>query len=106
MEARGRCSASGLPPAPPSQPRGQWHFGAGASPLTAAGPSRTRTGFPDRSPEGRSLPLVADASLPPALALGSGRPLGGGDLRALVGPPPRNGSRGVGHDPAHVGARD
>ena len=50
MEARGRFSDSGLPPSPPSRPWGQWHVGAGASPLTAAGPSRTRTGFPLRSP--------------------------------------------------------
>ena len=50
MEARGRFSDSGLPPSPPSRPVGQWHFGAGASPLTAAGPSRTCTGFPFRSP--------------------------------------------------------
>ena len=27
-------------------PAGQWHLGGGASPLTAAGPCRTRTGFP------------------------------------------------------------
>src|SRR6266487_1962947 len=25
----------------------QWHFGAGATPLTAAGPSRIRTGVPE-----------------------------------------------------------
>ena len=31
---------------PPSQPEGQWHAGAKASPLTAAGPSRTCTGVP------------------------------------------------------------
>src|SRR5437899_3716092 len=40
----------GALPTPPSQPGGQWHVGAGASPLTAAGPFRIRTGFPDRSP--------------------------------------------------------
>src|SRR5215831_792440 len=28
----------------------QWHVGGRASPLTAAGPSRTRTGFPHRVP--------------------------------------------------------
>src|SRR4051794_29674936 len=50
--AGGRSSDSGLPPAPPSRPCGQWHFGAGASPLTAAGPSPTCTRFPCRSPLG------------------------------------------------------
>src|SRR5204862_8136728 len=56
--AGGRSSDSGLPPPPPSRPAGQWRFGAGASPLTAAGPSRNRTGFPYRSPIGRE-PIMA-----------------------------------------------
>src|SRR5207247_11390516 len=42
----GRSSDSGRPPSPPSQPGGQWRRGGGASPLTAAGPCRTYTGFP------------------------------------------------------------
>ena len=46
LEANGRSSDSGLPPAPPSQPEGQWLAGAEASPLTAAGPSRICTGVP------------------------------------------------------------
>ena len=41
-----RSSDSGLPSSPPSQPVGQWRVGAEASPLTAAGPSRIRTGVP------------------------------------------------------------
>jgi VanZ family protein len=32
----------------------QWLRGGGASPLTAAGPSRTRTGFPHRAPGSRA----------------------------------------------------
>jgi VanZ family protein len=50
MEERGRSSDSGLPPPRPSRPLGQWHFRGGTSPLTAAGPSRTHTGFPHRAP--------------------------------------------------------
>src|SRR5205085_8955842 len=50
VSAGGRSSDSGLPSAPPSQPKPVALRGAGASPLTAAGPSRTRTGFPRRSP--------------------------------------------------------
>ena len=50
LRRSGRSSDSGLPPAPPSRPGGQWRVGAEASPLTAAGPSRTCTGFPFRSP--------------------------------------------------------
>ena len=76
--------------------RGQWLRGGGASPLTAAGPSRTRTGFPHRALGlGRAyhrtvpgsvvrlwLPVVAWAMLIFALSsvpdLGTG--LGGWDL--------------------------
>src|SRR5439155_3842339 len=50
VEERDRSSDSGLPPPPPSRPEGQWRRGGRASPLTAAGPSRTRTGFPHRVP--------------------------------------------------------
>ena len=50
LRASGRSSDSGRPPSPPSRPAGQWQFGVEASPLTAAGPSRTHTGFPHRSP--------------------------------------------------------
>jgi len=35
--------------------RSQWHCGRRATPLTAAGPSRTFTGFPHRSPIGRNV---------------------------------------------------
>jgi VanZ family protein len=41
----------------------QWHLGGGASPLTAAGPSRTHTGFPDRAPL-----LSAETSILPVTA--------------------------------------
>ena len=95
MEERGRSSDSGLPLPPPSRPAGQWQFGGRASPLTAAGPSRTRTGFPHRAPWcARAyhrggvctlrlwLPVVAWAALIFALSsvpdLGTG--LGGWDL--------------------------
>ena len=74
----------------------QWLRGGGASPLTAAGPSRIRTGFPHRAPDcGRAyhrtvsgprarlwLPVVAWAALIFAFSsvpdLGTG--LGGWDL--------------------------
>ncbi len=58
--AGGRSSDSRLPPPPPSRPSGQWHFGGRASPLTAAGPCRLRTGFPHRSPclECGTVPLA------------------------------------------------
>jgi VanZ family protein len=74
----------------------QWLCGGGASPLTAAGPSRIRTGFPHRAPDcGRAyhrtvsrsharlwLPVVAWAAVIFALSsvpdLGTG--LGGWDL--------------------------
>src|ERR671922_2974681 len=54
----GRSSDSGLPPPPPSRPRpvASWRR---ASPLTAAGPSRIRTGFPIRSPVVRAEPSIA-----------------------------------------------
>src|SRR3954447_16171161 len=44
--AGGRSSDSGRPPPPPSQAAAQWRRGGEASPLTAAGPSRTCTGVP------------------------------------------------------------
>ena len=44
--ASDRSSDSGLPSPPPSQARAQWRRGGEASPLTAAGPSRTCTGVP------------------------------------------------------------
>jgi VanZ family protein len=51
MEKRGRSSDSGLPPTPPSRPvQRPVASRRGASPLTAAGPSRTCTGFPHRAP--------------------------------------------------------
>ena len=36
----------------------QWLRGGGASPLTAAGPSRTRTGFPHRAPGSGAEPII------------------------------------------------
>ena len=49
----------GAPPPPPSRPCGQWRRGGRASPLTAAGPSRTCTGFPHRAPfVAASLPFA------------------------------------------------
>jgi VanZ family protein len=75
----GRSSDSGCPPVSPSQPEGQWHHDAEASPLTAAGPSRIFTGVPqplalcaaessiDRVTRSRTLthwlPVVAWAAL-------------------------------------------
>src|SRR6185503_19159517 len=53
--ATGRSSDSGLPLSPPSRALTQWRCGRRASPLTAAGPSRTCTGFPHRSPIERTL---------------------------------------------------
>src|SRR5206468_6015567 len=100
----------GALPTPPSQPRGQWHVGAGASPLTAAGPFRSRTGFPDRSPVvGARLPSTRHGQVsrrPPLVARASlGRP----DLRALVDPEPRHRARHLGLHPAqgraHAGVR-
>ena len=58
LAATGRSSDSGLPLAPPSQPR-PVACGARASPLTAAGPSRTCTGFPNRSPYVGAEPIIA-----------------------------------------------
>src|SRR5207247_7953380 len=54
FQARGRFSDSGLPlhRLPSSRASGRWRR---ASPLTAAGPSRTRTGFPYRAPFAGSL---------------------------------------------------
>src|SRR5262245_1480341 len=46
VAAGSRSSDSGLPPPPPSRAAAQWRRGGAASPLTAAGPSRTRTGVP------------------------------------------------------------
>src|SRR5439155_8603718 len=46
LAAGGRSSDSGLPPPPPSRVATQWLRGGRASPLTAAGPSRTCTGVP------------------------------------------------------------
>ena len=57
--AGGRSSDSGLPlcrlPSPASLRTRASGFRRRATPLTAAGPSRTCTGFPYRSPIGRSL---------------------------------------------------
>ena len=102
--ASGRSSDSGRPPSPPSRPAGQWQFGAGASPLTAAGPSRTCTGFPLRSPSvvAPSMPLRAGGRP----ALGSRRRLGGCDLRLLGHPEPRHGARHVGPRAAEDRPRD
>src|SRR5204862_3782076 len=58
--AGSRSSDSGLPSPPPSQAVAQWRRGGEASPLTAAGPSRTLTGVP--------LPLAGlerESSIPP-----------------------------------------
>ena len=82
-------------------------FGGGASPLTAAGPSRTRTGFPYRSPC-RAEPIMAP------------RWLSRGDFRSgrrslvwaavifalLVDPVARDRPRRLGHGPAQGRAHD
>src|SRR5438045_1902445 len=57
----GRSSDSGLPLPPPSR-LAPVALGDRASPLTAAGPSRTCTGFPYRSPFGRDY----HPSVPPS----------------------------------------
>ncbi len=43
----------------------QWHLGGGATPLTAAGPSRNRTGFPHRAPCSDAEPIIARCRHPP-----------------------------------------
>src|SRR5437016_5813467 len=97
----------GALPTPPSQPGGQWHVGAGASPLTAAGPFRIRTGFPDRSPVvAPRLPSSADGPVARPFPLGARRPLGRCDLRALVDPEPRHRSRYLGLRLSKVRAHD
>src|SRR5438445_278854 len=100
----------GALPTPPSQPGGKWHVGAGASPLTAAGPFRIRTGFPDRSPVvAPRLPSSADGPVARPLPLGARRPLGRCDLHAVVDPEPGYGSRHLGlrapQGRAHDGVR-
>src|SRR5206468_1305698 len=61
LRRRGRSSDSGLPPPPPSRPSRPVASDGGATPLTAAGPSRIRTGFPYR------VPLAATLSWPDVL---------------------------------------
>ena len=94
-EASGRSSDSGLPPRRLPGPRASGVVGGGASPLTAAGPSRTCTGFPYRS-----LPIGAEPiiGVPTRAISQPGLPvvaLGGGDLRALVGPVASSSGLGV-----------
>src|SRR5207302_6260835 len=60
-----RSPAAALPRRLPG--RSQWRCGARASPLTAAGPFRIRTGFPDRSPV--CGPSLSSPPLVEALAL-------------------------------------
>ena len=61
----------------------QWLRGGGASPLTAAGPSRIRTGFPHRAPDwGRAYHRTVPGSFA-RIWLPVAR-VGGGDLRVLV----------------------
>ena len=82
----------------------QWLRGGGASPLTAAGPSRIRTGFPHRAPDcGRAYHRTVSRVSRPSLA--SRRRLGGADLRVLVGAGPRDRARRVGSRAAQARAR-
>src|SRR6266516_147701 len=94
----GLLTRGALPAAfPACRPVASWRE---ASPLTAAGPSRTCTGFPHRPPRFRpSLSWARDAA-PPALVVASRRPLGGGHLRLLLDSEPEQRARNGGHDPA------
>src|ERR1700751_4001510 len=80
--------------------RGPVALRRGASPLTAAGPSRSRTGFPYRSPIRASLSSSPDEE---TSALGPGRRVGGGHLRAFVDSVALVGSRHVGRGAAEGG---
>ena len=106
MWERGRSSDSGLPLPPPSRPgaAGQWRRGGGASPLTAAGPSRTRTGFPHRAPCWRPS-LSSDGVRPSRPSLAAGGAVGGSHLRALVRPRSRHRARRLGPRAAEDRAR-
>src|SRR4051794_41448806 len=73
-----------------------------ASPLTAAGPSRTLTGFPHRAPvSALNLPWLLHG-----LSLVAGARLGGRDLRVLLHPVAELGAGDVGHRPAQARAHD
>ena len=82
----------------------QWLRGGGASPLTAAGPSRIRTGFPHRAPDcGRAYHRTVSGSFVATLAA---RPrVGGADLRLLVGARSRHRARRLGSRAAQARPR-
>ena len=83
----------------------QWLRGGGASPLTAAGPSRIRTGFPHRAPLiAASLSSDGDWSVPALLA--PRRRVGGRHLRVLVRAGSRDRARRLGSRAAQARARD
>ena len=89
MKERGRSSDSGLPPPPPSRLASQWHVGGRASPLTAAGPSRTSTGFPHRALLWRaSLSSDRAADQPPSPSISTVRSGTRGRSGATGSPPP------------------
>ena len=84
--AAGLLTRGSLPRRLPG-PCGQWHSGAGASPLTAAGPSRTCTGFPHPLALCEPEPTIGVVPLARVLALGSGRRSGRRVIFALSSMP-------------------
>src|SRR5918994_2757184 len=76
----------------------QWLRGGGASPLTAAGPSRIRTGVPSPCSCLRSS-LSSDGVRVFGAPLAARHRLGSADLRLLVGPRPRDRARRLGSRP-------